>query len=191
MQTVINGGNYRVELVPGAILQVVSLGGYANISLTQGGGNSVFLGATTAATGSASAGPFTNTVTVSVEVKGRASLSVIQPGVATITAEGMLTAGGAVYGLSELIPEVLAAPSATTVVLPGAGAYAGYRCTAVGGNITVYANNAASGKILVPTQALVVGAFPIYGAGHSGRVVVTNGVTIVLTGTGVVYAGVE
>ena len=98
---------------------------------------------------------------------------------------------GAVVALSELIPEVLANPTATTTVLTGAGAYAGYRCTTAAGNITVYDNTAASGKVLVPTQALTVGAFPIYGAGHNGRVPVATGVTVVLSGAAVVYAGVE
>lgn len=98
---------------------------------------------------------------------------------------------GAVVALSEVITEVLANPTATTTVLTGAGAYAGYRCTTAAGNITVYDNTAASGKVLVPTTALAVGAFPIYGAGHNGRVAVATGVTVVLSGAAVVYAGVE
>ena len=102
-----------------------------------------------------------------------------------------LLLGGEVRALSEVIPEVLCNPTATTTVLTGAGAYAGYRCTTAVGNITVYDNTAASGKVLVPTTALAVGAFPIYGAGHNGRVAVATGVTVVLSGAAVVYAGVE
>lgn len=98
---------------------------------------------------------------------------------------------GGVSSLSELIPEVLANATATTTVLTGAGAYAGYRCTTAAGNITVYDNTAASGKVLVPTTALTVGAFPAYGAGHPGRIVVGTGVTVVLSGAAVVYVGVE
>jgi hypothetical protein len=96
-----------------------------------------------------------------------------------------------VLAQSEAIPEVLATASDTTTVLTGAGLYAGYRCTTAAGNITVYDNTAASGKVLVPTTALAVGAFPAYGAGHNGRLVVATGVTVVLSGAAVVYAGVE
>ena len=56
---------------------------------------------------------------------------------------------------------VAATASATTTVLTGAGEYAGYLCTVAAGNITVYDNTAASGRVIVPLTALVVGAFPI------------------------------
>ena len=98
---------------------------------------------------------------------------------------------GGVITLSELIPEVLANATATTTVKTGAGAYAGYRCTTATGNITIYDHTAASGKVLVPTTALALGSFPAYGAGHPGRIVVNTGVTVVLSGAGVVYVGVE
>lgn len=102
----------------------------------------------------------------------------------------IIAPNGTLIGLSEVIPEVLANPTATTVVLTGPGTFSGYRCTTAVGNITVYDNTAGSGKVLVPTTALTVGSFPIYGAGHPGRVQVTNGVCIVLSGAAVVYAGV-
>ena len=103
----------------------------------------------------------------------------------------ILGSDGTVYALSEVIPEVLANASATTTVLTGAGTYAGYRCTTAAGNITVYDALSATGKVLVPTTALAVGSFPIYGAGHPGRIAIGTGVTVVLSGAAVVYAGVE
>jgi hypothetical protein len=86
---------------------------------------------------------------------------------------------------------VLANPTATTTVLSGAGVYFGYRCTTATGNITVYDNTAASGKVLVPTTALALGSYPIFGAGNPRGLQIATGVTVVLSGAGVVYAGVE
>jgi len=107
-------------------------------------------------------------------------------------ADGVFTlADGSVFVLSEVIPEVLATASAGSTALTGPGNFAGYRCTTATGNITVYDNTSATGKVLVPTTALTVGSFPIYGAGHSGRVKVNNGVHVVLSGAAVVYVGVE
>jgi hypothetical protein len=103
----------------------------------------------------------------------------------------ILTVDGGVVSLSEVTPEVLANPTATTTVLAVPGIYTGYRCTTATGNITVYDNTAASGKVLVPTTALALGSFPIFGAGNSRALQVTIGVTVVLSGAGVVYAGVE
>lgn len=97
---------------------------------------------------------------------------------------------GAVVALSPVIEETLATASATTTVT-GAGTFAGYRCTTAAGNITVYDNTAASGKVLVPETELTVGSFPIYGAGHPGRVKTDTGVTVVLSGAAVVYFGAE
>lgn len=97
----------------------------------------------------------------------------------------------AVIALSEVVPEVLANPSATTTVLSRAGNYAGYVSNTAIGNITVYDSLSASGKILVPTTALAVGQFPAWGAGNDNRRKVTIGVTVVLSGADTVYIGVE
>jgi hypothetical protein len=103
----------------------------------------------------------------------------------------LMAPDGGVIGLAEVTPEVLATASATTTVLTGAGIYQGYRCTVAAGNITVYDNTAASGKVLVPTTALALGSFPIFGAGNPRGLAVTIGVTVVLSGAATVYAGVE
>lgn len=93
----------------------------------------------------------------------------------------------AVYALAEATEEVLANPTSTTVILTGAGEYFAYRCTVAAGNITVYDNTAASGKVLVPTTALAVGTFPVFGAGIGRSLVVGTGITVVLSGAATVY----
>ncbi len=103
----------------------------------------------------------------------------------------LMAPDGGVVALSEVTPEVLANPTATTTVLSGAGVYFGYRCTTATGNITVYDSLSASGKVLVPTTALALGSFPIFGAGNPRGLQVSTGVTVVLSGAGVVYIGVE
>lgn len=99
----------------------------------------------------------------------------------------LLDGQGGVLALSEVVEEVLANPSATTQILTGPGEYFGYRCTGVGGNITVYDNTASSGKLLVPTTALALGTFPIFGAGISKTLQVDNGIRVVLSGAATVY----
>lgn len=98
---------------------------------------------------------------------------------------------GGVIALSEAHPESSTVPTgtATTTVLTGAGEYSHYRCTVAAGNITIYDNTAASGKVLVPTTALVLGSYPVFGAGTNGVLPVTTGVTVVLSGAATVYIG--
>lgn len=103
----------------------------------------------------------------------------------------IITRAGGVRALSEVTPEVLCNPTATTTVLAVPGLYAGYRCTTAVGNITGYDSLSASGKIIVPTTALALGSFPIFGPGNPRALECTIGVTFVLSGAGVVYAGVE
>lgn len=113
------------------------------------------------------------------------------PLVVGFNADGtILDSDGGVLVLSEVITEALCTASATTTVLTGAGVFPGYRCTTAAGNITIYDNTAASGKVLVPTTALTVGSFPIMGAGTNGKLAVTLGITVVLSGAAVVYAGI-
>ncbi len=97
--------------------------------------------------------------------------------------------GGGILTFAEVVEEVLAHPTATTTVLTGAGLYSHYRCTTATGNITIYDNTAASGKVLVPTTALALGSFPIFGSGNPNRLAVSTGVTVVLSGAAVVYVG--
>jgi hypothetical protein len=99
----------------------------------------------------------------------------------------IVDADGGVHALTEAISEVLANPSATTQILTGAGEYFAYRCTVAAGNITIYDNTASSGKLLVPTTALALGTFPIFGAGISKTLQVDNGIRVVLSGAATVY----
>ena len=98
---------------------------------------------------------------------------------------------GAITALSEVTAYAAANASATTTVLTGAGEYAGYLCTVAAGNITVYDSTAASGRVIVPLTALVVGAFPIFGAGTNGRLALVTGCTVVLSGAATVVALVQ
>lgn len=107
--------------------------------------------------------------------------------VAGLNAGNLVDAAGGVLALSEVVEEVLANPSATTQILTGPGEYFAYRCTVAAGNITVYDNTASSGKLLVPTTALALGTFPIFGAGISKTLQVDNGIRVVLSGAATVY----
>jgi hypothetical protein len=101
----------------------------------------------------------------------------------------LLDAQGGVLALSEVVEEVLANPTATTQILTGTGEYSHYRCTTAVGNITIYDNTASSGKVIVPTTALTVGTFPVFGAGISRSLIVSAGIRVVLSGPATVYIG--
>jgi hypothetical protein len=101
----------------------------------------------------------------------------------------LLDGQGGVLALSEPPEEVLADPSATTQILTGPGEYSHYRCTTATGNITVYDNTASSGKLLVPTTALVLGTHPIFGSSDTRSLIVSLGIRVVLSGAGVAYIG--
>jgi len=104
---------------------------------------------------------------------------------------GFTGASSEIIAISEVTAYVAATASDTTTVLTGAGEYAGYLCTVAAGNITVYDNTAASGRVIVPLTALVVGAFPIFGAGTNGRLALATGCTVVLSGAATVVALVQ
>lgn len=76
--------------------------------------------------------------------------------------------------------------TATGTAFTGACEFAGYVCTVAAGNITVYDNTSAAGTVIVPTTALVAGAFPIFGAGTNGKMALTTGCHVVLSGAATV-----
>lgn len=76
--------------------------------------------------------------------------------------------------------------TATGTAFTGACEYAGYVCTIAAGNITVYDNTSAAGTVIVPATALVVGAFPIFGAGTNGKMALVTGCHVVLSGAATV-----
>lgn len=126
-----------------------------------------------------------NLATATFQEVPQSSLTAAQ--VEGLNAGNLVDAAGGVLALSEVVEEVLANPSATTQILTGAGEYFAYRCTVAAGNITIYDNTASSGKVLVPTTALVVGSYPIFGAGVSKSLAVDTGIRVVLSGAATVY----
>lgn len=106
-----------------------------------------------------------------------------------LTGGSALSADGAVFALSEVSAYV---PRTTTgTAFTGACEYAGYICTVAAGNITVYDNTSASGTVIVPTTALALGAFPIFGAGTNGKMALTTGCHVVLSGAATVNVLVQ
>ena len=81
MQEIVSDGITSVELIPGSVLhaKTVSGGSYAVLRLQSKEGNTQFSGASTTATGEASAGPFPGTTVIQVEVKGKVALYVDTP----------------------------------------------------------------------------------------------------------------
>jgi len=102
----------------------------------------------------------------------------------SITGVSSLVVGGQVVALSEVSPYVNL--TATGTAFTGACEYAGYICTIAAGNITIYDNTSAAGTVIVPTTALTVGAFPIFGAGTNGKMALTTGCYVVLSGAATV-----
>lgn len=96
----------------------------------------------------------------------------------------LVDGGGNVFAVSEVTPFVN--KTATGLVFTGACEFAGYVCTVAAGNITVYDNTSAAGTVIVPTTALVVGAFPIFGAGTNGKMALATGCYVVLSGAATV-----
>lgn len=97
---------------------------------------------------------------------------------------GYVAPDGGILSLSEVSPYVTR--TSTGTAFTGACEFAGYVCTVAAGNITVYDNTAASGTVIVPTTALTVGAFPVFGAGTNGKMALTTGCHVVLSGAATV-----
>ncbi len=91
---------------------------------------------------------------------------------------------GELLTLSEVTAYVTRTTTGTAFT--GACEFAGYVCTVAAGNITVYDNTSAAGTVIVPTTALAVGAFPIFGAGTNGKMALTTGCHVVLSGAATV-----
>lgn len=175
----------RVFIPAGAVasVRIGSPGSTGSVALAAG--SVAFTPASVSGASPAFVGPFAEPVEIAVSAAG---LLVVDVGSVVAGGSGIMTGDG-VVALSEPVEEVLANPTATTQILTGPGEYFHYRCTVAAGNITVYDNTASSGKVLVPTTALAVGAFPIFGAGISRSLIVSNGIRVVLSGAATVYIG--
>jgi len=97
---------------------------------------------------------------------------------------GLVGPSSEIIALSEVTPYVNRTTTGTAFT--GACEYAGYVCTVAAGNITVYDNTSAAGTVIVPATALVVGAFPIFGAGTNGKMALVTGCHVVLSGAATV-----
>lgn len=104
---------------------------------------------------------------------------------------GLVGQDEGVYALSEVSPYVAATASAGATLVTGACELAGYICTTAAGNITIYDNTSAAGTVILPTTALVVGSFPIMGAGTNTRLALTTGCHVVLSGAAAVNVLVQ
>ena len=96
---------------------------------------------------------------------------------------------GSLLTLSEVTGYVTRTTTGTAFT--GACEYAGYVCTVAAGNITIYDNTSAAGTVIVPTTALVLGAYPIFGAGTNGKMALTTGCHVVLSGAATVNVLVQ
>jgi hypothetical protein len=97
---------------------------------------------------------------------------------------GQLLADTTVIAVSEVTDYVNL--TATGTAFTGACEFAGYVCTVAAGNITIYDNTSAAGTVIVPTTALALGAFPIFGTGTNGKMALTTGCHVVLSGAATV-----
>lgn len=93
---------------------------------------------------------------------------------------------GALYGLAETTPYVNATASAGATVFSGACELAGWYCSVAAGTITIYDALSATGTPIVPATTLVVGPLPIFGAGTTGKLALTTGCHVVLSGAATV-----
>lgn len=94
--------------------------------------------------------------------------------------------GGGVFALSEASPYVTPTASAGSSAFSGACELAGWYCSVAAGTITIYDALSATGTAIVPATTLVVGPLPIMGAGTTGKIALTTGCWVVLSGAATV-----
>lgn len=93
---------------------------------------------------------------------------------------------GTPYGLAETTSYVTPTPSTGSVAVSGACELAGWFCSVAAGTITIYDALSATGTPIVPATALAVGPMPIFGAGTTGKLALTTGCFVVLSGAATV-----
>ena len=62
----------------------------------------------------------------------------------------------------------------------------GWYCSIAAGTITVYDGTSASGQLIVPATTLATGPVPIFGSGTNGKLNLTVGCWVVLSGAATV-----
>lgn len=127
--------------------------------------------------------PYATYVASDTGVAGFASdASTLNPG---INADGDIESPtGALYALSETSEYVTL--TATGAAFTGPCELAGWYCSVAAGNITIYDALSATGTPIVPATALVAGPMPIFGAGTNGKLRLTTGCWVVLSGAATV-----
>ena len=102
-------------------------------------------------------------------------------GTSTIT-----TPDGGIVALAETSPYVTPTASTGSSAFSGACELAGWYCSVAAGTITIYDALSATGTPIVPATTLVVGPMPIMGAGTTGKIALTTGCWVVLSGAATV-----
>lgn len=108
--------------------------------------------------------------------------------VAALQQGKILAADGGLLANSEATPYVTM--TATGTAFSGPCELAGWYCSVAAGTITIYDGTSATGTPIVPATALVVGPMPIFGAGTNGRLQLTAGCHVVLSGAATVRVAV-
>ena len=109
-----------------------------------------------------------------------------------VVAQGGSSAGysfvvdGSLMAVSEASPYVTPTPSAGSSASATACELAGWYCSVAAGTITIYDALSATGTPIVPATTLVVGPMPIMGAGTNGKIALTTGCWVVLSGAATV-----
>jgi hypothetical protein len=112
-------------------------------------------------------------------------LSAVQ--IAALRAGNIIADDGALYGLAETTPYVtVTGITSGTTTFTGACELAGWYCSVAAGNITIYDATSVTGTPIVPATALVAGPMPIFGAGTTGKLALTTGCHVVLSGAATV-----
>ena len=104
--------------------------------------------------------------------------------IATASEFGM--PGGGVFALAETSPYVTPTASTGSSAFSGACELAGWYCSVAAGTITIYDALSATGTAIVPATTLAVGPLPIMGAGTTGKIALTTGCWVVLSGAATV-----
>ena len=107
-------------------------------------------------------------------------------GLARAYTAGMDEIRTVVYSLSETSPYVTPTASTGSAAFVGACELAGWYCSVAAGTITIYDALSATGTPIVPATTLVVGPMPIFGAGTTGKLALTAGCWVVLSGAATV-----
>lgn len=193
-----SGQGRDINVFAGQSLAVSSITGSYTATIVAGAGTGTALA--TDSTGGGTYGPYSGTVTIRltagegalIDYEAATSPALTYRGKveyvfnAAGDVSGPVAPDGSILAISEVQPYVAATPSAGATLVTGACEFGGYVCTVAAGNITVYDGTSTSGRVIVPTTALALGPFPIFGAGTNGKIALATGCHVVLSGAATV-----